>query len=83
LGTNLQSTIAQIDSYSSSFGGFKNAALLHSEQLSERVSRFVYIAHTKILPIAFEIFVYKTDAGWKVTSFQFDSDMDVIFPALK
>jgi len=81
LGLKLNATLVQMDSYSKAFGGYQTKEVLHREYLSSYLLRMVYILHTPVIPVAFEVFIYKTKKGWKVTSFSFDTDMDVIFPA--
>jgi hypothetical protein len=83
MGDNFLNLLTQIKSYVDRFGGLEEIVLLHNERLTSRLIRHVYIAHTGLLPVSYEVFLYKTDTDWKVTSVKFDSDMDVIFPALK
>lgn len=80
IGVQLNASLVQIESYSKAFGGFEEKEILHNEELSSRLRRIVYIIHTPITPISFEIFVYKNNNKWKITSFSFDTDMDEIFP---
>lgn len=81
LGAQLQATLAQMRAYSEAFGGYQELELLHDEKLSSRLQRMVYIAHTPIVPIAFELLVYRNDSEWMVTTFRFDTEMKYIFPA--
>ena len=81
LGAGVRGTITQLNSYAQAFGGYQSTTVLHEEQLDKRLYRYVYILHTPTIPVAFELFVYRTEGGWHVSSFQFDTDMEVIFPA--
>lgn len=81
LGAGVRGTITQLDSLADAFGGYQDTTILHEEKLTERLYRYIYILHTPTIPVAFELFVYRTEGGWHVSSFEFDTDMEVIFPA--
>ena len=83
IGAQVTATIAQVDAYMKTFGGYEGHQVLHRETLSDRLKRNVYIVHTSSVPVSFEVFTYKTNLGWKVSSFRFDTDMKIIFPAMK
>jgi len=80
LGKNLNNVKTQVVEVFKVGGEFKGVEFVREEDLSKKVKRLVYFVYTENLPLAFSFYYYKTDGGWDLISFIFDTDLEDIAP---
>jgi|GEM_PF-5913168 len=78
LGDVLTDGVAQQQAYGANLGGFQSIEMISEHQLGNRLVKYEYVIYTPSLPVAYVLYVYSSDEGWKVTSFQFDTDLSML-----